>query len=187
MQASGAECVPCHGADYVTLALLPLLVLVISGAGHIILAMQSRATGSQFGALLTAALCLNQLVTTAQLFSVMEQVQGIVWEEPFVNFLKVFRVLSLDALLGSVDVFGCVARIGPENLRTAGLRCATFRCHRTLRGACRHPKAKKLSDKRSFEDTGILDPTLLYLFVLRFLGTVPLHAAPEWLENFAGG
>ena len=30
------------------------------------------------------------------------------------NFLKVFRVLSLDALLGSVDVFGCVARIGPE-------------------------------------------------------------------------
>ena len=91
----------------------------------------------------------------------------------------------------TVGLRGCLRLCGSDwtrdNLRTAGLRCATLRCHRTLRGACRHPKAKKLSDKRSFEDTGILDPTLLYLFVLRFLGTVPLHVAPEWLENFAGG
>ena len=73
------------------------------------------------------------------------------------------------------------------NLRTTGLRRTTLRCHGTLRCTCHHhQKTKKVADKRSFEDTWILDPPLLYLFVLRFLGTVPLHIASEWLENYAG-
>jgi len=73
-----------------------------------------RMKGSYFDRLLGAALCVSQLITCAQLFSVIEQIQGITWKEPFLSFLQFFGILSLQTLVESVKTVGCVARITSE-------------------------------------------------------------------------
>ena len=105
---------PCEGGDYIALGALALLVLVGTGILHVLLALTDRTSGSYRSALLGAALCANQLITCAQLFVVMEQIQGMTWSEPFLSFLEFFRVLSLARLLDSVKTLGCVTRISPE-------------------------------------------------------------------------
>ena len=114
LQPFGEQCVPCEGGDYIALVALALLVLVGTGILHVVLALTDQTSGSYRSALLGAALCVNQLITCAQLFVVMEQIQDITWSEPFVSFLEFFRVLSLDSLLDSVKSLSCVARISPE-------------------------------------------------------------------------
>ncbi|CAL1149412.1 unnamed protein product, partial [Cladocopium goreaui] len=114
LQPIGEQCMPCKGGDYIKLVALTLLVLVGTGILHIVLALTDRTSGSYRSALLGAALCANQLITCAQLFVVMEQIQDITWSEPFLSFLEFFRVLSLERLLDSVKTLSCVARISPE-------------------------------------------------------------------------
>eukprot|EP00438_Fugacium_kawagutii_P021219 Skav201616 [mRNA] locus=scaffold152:1234360:1241265:+ [translate_table: standard] len=114
LQPSAEECVPCTGGDYVSLAAFAMLVLVATAALHVVLALLDRSATSYRGALLGAALCLNQLITCAQLFNVMEQIQGIIWAEPFLSFLQFFAVLSLRPLLDSVRTISCVTRISDE-------------------------------------------------------------------------
>ena len=67
----------------VQLVFVGLFVLVGTAALHLLLSLVYQSRGATQGRLLAAALCLNQLVTCAQLFSVMEQVQGINWTDPF--------------------------------------------------------------------------------------------------------
>ena len=114
LQPSAEKCVPCQGGDYVALAALALVVLLGTGILHLVLLLADRTSGLHRGALLGAALCMNQLITCAQLFVVMEQIQDITWSEPFLSFLQFFRVLSLETLLDSVKTIGCVARIPSE-------------------------------------------------------------------------
>ena len=91
LQPSNAgECVQCTGGDYAALLTLALVVLLGTAILHIWLALLDRTTGAYHGALLSAALCVNQLITCAQLFAVFEQMQGISWEDPFLSFLQFF-------------------------------------------------------------------------------------------------
>ena len=91
---------------------LALVVLLGTAILHIVMVLLDRTSGSYHGALLSAALCLNQLVTCAQLFTVLEQMQDINWEEPFRSFLQFFHVYEL--FLDSVKIISCVTRISPE-------------------------------------------------------------------------
>ena len=113
LQPTAQECVPCTGGDYLAISLLAGLGLLLTGALHILLTMD-RMKGSYFDRLLGAALCVSQLITCAQLFSVIEQIQGITWKEPFLSFLQFFGILSLQTLVESVKTVGCVARITSE-------------------------------------------------------------------------
>ena len=105
---------PCTGGDYLAVSLLGALGLLLPAALHIQLTISDKMSDSYFGRLLGAALCMSQLITCAQLFSVIEQIQGITWREPFVSFLQFFGVLSLQTLLESLKTVGCVARISLE-------------------------------------------------------------------------
>ena len=105
---------PCTGGDYLAVSLVGALGLLLPAALHIQLTISDKISGSYFGRLLGAALCMSQLITCAQLFSVIEQIQGITWREPFVSFLQFFGVLSLQTLLESLKTVGCVARISLE-------------------------------------------------------------------------
>ena len=62
------KCVQCTGGDYAALLTLALVVLLGTAILHIWLALLDRTTGAYHGALLSAALCVNQLITCAQLF-----------------------------------------------------------------------------------------------------------------------
>ena len=106
----GQECVPCRGEDYVAISLLAALGLLLTGALHILLTIDWMKESCS-GRLLGAAFCVSQLITCAQLFSVIEQIQGITWTEPFLSFLRFFGILSLQTFLESVKMVGCVARI----------------------------------------------------------------------------
>ena len=75
----------CKSICQVQLSFLALLILALTGGSHIVFALQHRSSGVLHFRLLALALCMNQLITCSQLFSVMEQVQGIVLEEPFVT------------------------------------------------------------------------------------------------------
>ncbi|CAK9112697.1 Uncharacterized protein SCF082_LOCUS52243 [Durusdinium trenchii] len=114
LQPNGPECVECSGGDYAQLFFLALLILALMGGSHIVIALQHRSSGALHFRLLALALCMNQLITCSQLFSVMEQVQGIILEEPFVSFLEFFSFLSLEAVLGSVRSISCVTRVSAE-------------------------------------------------------------------------
>ncbi|CAE6960708.1 unnamed protein product [Symbiodinium sp. CCMP2592] len=105
-----------NGGDFFALAVLAGLILLGTATLHLMLAAStsSASSASHRGALLGAALCVNQLITCSQIFGVLEQIQGIVWAEPFLSFLQFFRVLSLEALLSSAKTLSCVTRIGPE-------------------------------------------------------------------------
>ncbi|CAK9007449.1 unnamed protein product [Durusdinium trenchii] len=114
LQPNGPGCVECTGGDYAQLIFLGLLILTLTGLSHIVIALQHQSSGVLHFRLLALALCMNQLITCSQLFSVMEQVQGIVLEEPFVSFLEFFSFLSLEAVLGSVRSISCVTRVSAE-------------------------------------------------------------------------
>ena len=111
---NAGECVQCTGGDYAALLTLALVVLLGTAILHISLALLDRTSGSYHSALLSAALCLNQLITCAQLFAVLEQMQSISWTDPFLSFLQFFRILSPEAFLDSVKTIGCITRISSE-------------------------------------------------------------------------
>ena len=90
-----------------------MFFLILTGALHVVLTLMDRLSGLQQSAMLGAALCANQLITCAQIFSVMEQVQAIQWIEPFLSFLQFFRLLSLGTLFESVRP-SCITRMSPE-------------------------------------------------------------------------
>ena len=104
---------PCRGEDYLAISLLAALGLLLTGALHILLTIDWMKAACS-GRLLAAAFCVSQLITCAQLFSVIEQIQGITWREPFLSFLRFFGILSLQTFLESVKMVGCVARISSD-------------------------------------------------------------------------
>ncbi len=105
---------PCTSGDYLAVTVLFVLGLLLTGALHSLLTVFDRISGSYSGRLLGAAFCVSQLITCAQLFSVVEQIQGITWGEPFLSFLEFFGILALQTLLEPLKTVGCVARISSE-------------------------------------------------------------------------
>ncbi|CAK9066781.1 unnamed protein product [Durusdinium trenchii] len=113
LQPKGGECQACTGGDYLLLVVFGSMVIISTGGLHVLLVISDQSNGNQRSALFTAALSIGQLVTCAQLFGIMQQLQ-INWAEPFQVLLDIFDVISLDALLSSINVLGCVTRVTPE-------------------------------------------------------------------------
>lgn len=113
MRPDGGTCVACSSTDYVLLVVLCTLIVVCTGGVHIFLVVTDQASANQRSSLFTAALSLGHLITCAQLFSIMQQLQ-INWADPFQVLLDIFSFISLDAILSSVDAINCVARVTPE-------------------------------------------------------------------------
>jgi len=80
MRPDGGTCVACSSTDYVLLVVLCTLIVVCTGGVHIFLVVTDQASANQRSSLFTAALSLGHLITCAQLFSIMQQLQ-INWAE----------------------------------------------------------------------------------------------------------
>ena len=107
------ECGECSSRDYVLLAVLCSFAILSTAGLHVLLAITDQSSGNQRSALFTAALILGHLITCAQLFAIMQQLQ-IDWTDPFQVLLDIFGFISLDAILSSINTINCVTRVTPE-------------------------------------------------------------------------
>ncbi|CAE7584618.1 ENDOV [Symbiodinium sp. CCMP2456] len=111
LRATGSgECSSCASGDYALLLTGGLVLFGGTGGFHAVL--NAGRDGKQDGRLLVASLSLSQLVTCAQVLSVIHQLD-IEWGEPFTWFLQALDILSLDVLLSTLSYFDCVAELTP--------------------------------------------------------------------------
>ena len=75
LQPDGGECTSCSSTDYVVFVILCTIIVLSTGGIHVLLVATDQASGNQRSSLFTAALSLGHLVTSAQLFSIMQQLQ----------------------------------------------------------------------------------------------------------------
>ena len=114
LQPNGAECAPCSAGDYVRLAAYGLLVLFATAGLHLLFLVGGHGSNRLQSKVVTAALCSSHLITYAQLYAVMSQIQAVNWAEPFLSFLELFKVLSLETMLSSVWSISCITSLTPE-------------------------------------------------------------------------
>lgn len=114
LQPNGAECIPCSGGDYFRLVAYGLLVIASTAALHVLLVVGGHGNNGIQSKLVTAALCLSHLITYAQLFAVMSQIQAVNWSDPFLSFLEFFNFMSLEALLSSLRSINCITSLSAE-------------------------------------------------------------------------
>ncbi|CAE7420058.1 SCUBE3 [Symbiodinium sp. CCMP2592] len=114
LQPGGAECRGCSGGDYFRLVAYGLLVIAATAALHVLFFVGGHGNNRLQSKLVTAALCWSQLITFAQFFAVMRQIQAVNWADPFLSFLQFFDVFSLQTILSSLSSISCFTRLTPE-------------------------------------------------------------------------
>ena len=114
LQPGGAECIPCSGGDYFRLVAYGLLVIASTAALHVLFFVGGHGSNRLQSKLVTAALCLSHLITYAQLFVVMKQIQAVNWGDPFLSFVEFLDVFSLETLLSSLSSINCFTSLPPE-------------------------------------------------------------------------
>ncbi|CAE7534151.1 unnamed protein product [Symbiodinium sp. CCMP2456] len=114
LQPGGAECKECSGGDYLRLVAYGLLVIAATATLHVLFFVGGHGSNRLQSKLVTAALCWSHLITFAQFFAVMRQIQAVNWADPFVSFLEFFDVFSLQTILSSLSSINCFTRLTPE-------------------------------------------------------------------------
>lgn len=114
LQPVGAECIPCFGSDYVRLFAMAFGIIAATATLHMLFFVGGHGSNRLQSRLITAALCFSHLITFAQLFAVMRQIQAVNWADPFLSFLDFFSIFSLETLLSAVWSINCFTSLTPE-------------------------------------------------------------------------